>query len=133
MKSMPASFQAKSPSSTEAVTDALLNRWRVITVTLLVIGYAGYYLCRSDLSVVMPLLIAELGAKGIAPDVARIRLGAIASWGVFAYAVGKFPAGWLADSGRAPELSARNGRCGSLYRAFRTCWWDSSLHFRLDV
>lgn len=111
MKSMPASFQAKSPSSTEAATDALLIRWRVITVSLLVIGYAGYYLCRSDLSVVLPLLTAELGAKGIAPDVAKIQLGTIASWGVFAYAVGKFPAGWLADflGGRRSFLLGMGG------------------------
>ena len=60
-------------------------------------GYAGYYLCRSDLAVAMPLLIAELARLGIAPDAAQIRLGGIASLGVFAYAIGKFPSGWLAD------------------------------------
>jgi len=74
-----------------------LNRWRVLTIALLVIGYAGYYLCRSDLAVAMPLLIAELGRKGIVPDDARIRLGTVASLGVLAYAIGKFPSGWLAD------------------------------------
>ena len=74
-----------------------LTRWRVLTVALLVIGYAGYYLCRSDLAVAMPLLIADLAKRGIAPSDARIRLGTIASLGVFAYAIGKFPSGWLAD------------------------------------
>ena len=74
-----------------------LNRWRVLTIALIMIGYAGYYLCRSDFAVAMPLLIAELGRKGIPPDVARIRLGTIASLGVLAYAIGKFPSGWLAD------------------------------------
>jgi OPA family glycerol-3-phosphate transporter-like MFS transporter len=63
----------------------------------MVAGYAGYYLCRSDLAVALPLLIAEMGKRGIAPDDARIRLGMIASLGVLAYAVGKFPSGWLAD------------------------------------
>ena len=29
----------------------------MLTIALLVTGYAGYYLCRSDLSVAMPLLI----------------------------------------------------------------------------
>jgi len=33
----------------------------------------------------MPLLIAELGRRGIAPDAARIRLGTIASLRVLAY------------------------------------------------
>jgi OPA family glycerol-3-phosphate transporter-like MFS transporter len=74
-----------------------LNRWRVLTVALMVTGYAGYYLCRSDLSVSMPLLIAEMAQRGIAPDEAKIRMGTIASWGVLAYAIGKFPSGWLAD------------------------------------
>jgi OPA family glycerol-3-phosphate transporter-like MFS transporter len=74
-----------------------LTRWRILTLALLVTGYAGYYLCRSDLAVAMPLLIAELAKRGIAPAVAQIRLGTIASLGVFAYAIGKFPSGWLAD------------------------------------
>jgi OPA family glycerol-3-phosphate transporter-like MFS transporter len=69
----------------------------VLTLVLIVTGYAGYYLCRSDLAVAMPLLIAEMGSRGIPPDEARIRLGTIASLGVLAYAIGKFPSGWLAD------------------------------------
>lgn len=72
-------------------------RWQALTVALLVTGYAGYYLCRSDLSVALPLLIDDLGRRGIAPQVATVRLGAIASFGVLAYAIGKFPSGWLAD------------------------------------
>lgn len=60
-------------------------------------GYSGYYLCRSDFSVALPLISADLAAKGIAADVARIRLGSIASIGVLAYAIGKFPSGSTAD------------------------------------
>lgn len=40
--------------------DALLFRWQVITLTTLWIGYAGYYSCRSNLSVAGPLLRDEL-------------------------------------------------------------------------
>ncbi len=76
---------------------ASLLRWQIITVTLLVLGYAGYYLCRSDLSVALPLLIQEMASRGISPDAAKVRLGFIASLGVFAYALGKFPSGGLAD------------------------------------
>ena len=72
-------------------------RWQFLTVALMVTGYAGYYLCRSDLSVALPLLIQDLAARGISADVAKVRLGTIASMGVLAYAVGKFPGGWLAD------------------------------------
>jgi OPA family glycerol-3-phosphate transporter-like MFS transporter len=64
---------------------------------LLTAGYAGYYLCRSNFSVAVPMLIQEMGARGIPASTATLRLGAIASWGVLAYALGKFPSGWLAD------------------------------------
>jgi len=79
------------------VSSRLTARWQTLTVSLLVTGYAGYYLCRSNLAVVMPLLIAELGRRGLGADAARIALGSVASLGVLAYAVGKFPSGGLAD------------------------------------
>jgi OPA family glycerol-3-phosphate transporter-like MFS transporter len=68
-----------------------------LTVGLLVIGYAGYYLCRSDYSVALPLLIREFSARGIPEQELTLRFGSIASLGVLAYAIGKFPSGWLAD------------------------------------
>lgn len=46
----------------------------------------------------MPLLIRELAAHGSPPSVAKVQLGGIASLGVLAYALGKVPSGWLADS-----------------------------------
>jgi len=74
----------------------------------MIAGYAGYYLCRSNFSVAMPVLIQEMGSRGIPANTATVQLGAIASWGVLAYALGKFPSGWLADffGGR------RNFLCG---------------------
>ena len=74
-----------------------LPRWQALTVALMCLGYAGYYLCRSDLSVAMPLLIADLARRGMSPDAAKMALGSVASLGVLAYAVGKLPSGWLAD------------------------------------
>ena len=73
------------------------TRWHLLTVSLLAFGYAGYYFCRSDLPVVLPLLIKDLGTHGIPADVAQVRLGLIASAGVLAYALGKFVSGSLAD------------------------------------
>ncbi|HKF54684.1 MAG TPA: MFS transporter [Blastocatellia bacterium] len=77
-------------------TSPLLS-WQIVTVVLMVLGYSGYYLCRSNLSVAMPMIIADLESKGIPVDLARIRLGTIASLGVLAYALGKFPSGASAD------------------------------------
>ena len=74
-----------------------LARHQALTLVLLVVGYSGYYLCRSDLSVSIPLIVAELSRHGMAASAARVTLGTIASLGVLAYAIGKFPAGGLAD------------------------------------
>jgi OPA family glycerol-3-phosphate transporter-like MFS transporter len=73
------------------------TRWHFLTITLLVLGYSGYYFCRSDLSVVMPLLKADLAQHGVPASVAQIRLGFMASASVLAYAIGKFVFGSLAD------------------------------------
>src|SRR5207302_8862557 len=74
-----------------------LLRWQVLTVLLMVVGYAGYYLCRSDFSVALPLIIKELAAGGLDPADAKIRLGAVASLATLAYAIGKFLSGGIAD------------------------------------
>ena len=84
-----------SPSAKRA--PGSLAFWQWSTVALMCVGYAGYYLCRSDLAVAMPLLIREMASRGISPDAAKVQLGSIASLGVLAYAIGKFPSGWLAD------------------------------------
>jgi OPA family glycerol-3-phosphate transporter-like MFS transporter len=85
--------------------------WQRCTVALLVAGYAGYYVCRSDLAVALPLLIRELAQHGMSPDDAKIRLGWVASLGVLGYAIGKFPSGWLADfwGGKRNFLSGMAG------------------------
>src|SRR5260370_40206547 len=63
----------------------------------MVVGYSGYYLCRSNFSVTLPLIAADLQAQSFDADDAKIRLGGIASLGVLGYALGKFLSGGLAD------------------------------------
>ncbi|HYD50907.1 MAG TPA: MFS transporter, partial [Terriglobales bacterium] len=88
-----------------------LVRWQLITVVLLVTGYAGYYLCRSNLSVAMPYIIRDMVRDGYDPSYARISLGRIVSAGVFAYALGKFISGGAADliGGRRSFLIGMGG------------------------
>jgi sugar phosphate permease len=74
-----------------------LTRVHYLTGGLLFLGYAGYYFCRSDYSIALPLILAEQVRKGTPAGIAQIRLGSIASFGVLAYALGKFPSGGLAD------------------------------------
>ncbi len=68
-----------------------------LTVGLLVIGYAGFYLCRSDLPATMPLIIADLARRGMDPSRAKSALAWALSLGTVAYALGKFAAGSLTD------------------------------------
>jgi OPA family glycerol-3-phosphate transporter-like MFS transporter len=76
---------------------ARLRRWQIATLALLVFGYAGCYLCRSNLSVALPAIEASLVEDGYEPDRARIALGRMVTLGVLAYTLGKFITGGLAD------------------------------------
>jgi OPA family glycerol-3-phosphate transporter-like MFS transporter len=71
--------------------------WQGLILALLISGYAGYYLCRSNLSATLPLIVDGMVQEGMDPAAARLRLGTIASLGVLAYAIGKFLSGTLAD------------------------------------
>lgn len=88
-----------------------LHGWQSLTVLLMLFGYSGYYLCRSNFSVALPMIANELTRNGLSSEIARIRLGTIASLGVAAYAIGKFPAGAMADyfGGRRNFLSGMAG------------------------
>jgi OPA family glycerol-3-phosphate transporter-like MFS transporter len=60
------------------------------TLLLLFLGYASCYFCRSNLSVAAPLLVDELGRRGVSHAEAIVSIGSMASWGVIAYALGKW-------------------------------------------
>jgi sugar phosphate permease len=76
-----------------------LRRWQWLTVGLMVVGYAGYYLCRSNLSVTLLAVGEELRRHGLAEDIdkAKEQLGWAVSLGTVGYALGKFAAGSLTD------------------------------------
>lgn len=84
---------------------------QALTLLLLVTGYAGYYLCRSNLSVAMPYIIADMVLDGYDPAYAKTAMGRVASAGVLAYAIGKFLSGGLADriGGRRTFLYGMGG------------------------
>lgn len=70
-----------------------LTRWQLTTIATLTVGYAGYYICRSNLSVATPLLLAEFGDAGLDKKL----MGDIASIGLIFYAAGKLFNGVLSD------------------------------------
>jgi sugar phosphate permease len=80
-------------------------------IVLLFGGYAACYFCRADLSVATPLLIEELGQRGVSHAEAMVRVGEISSFGVLAYALGKLFLGGLGDfwGGRVNFLTGLGG------------------------
>jgi OPA family glycerol-3-phosphate transporter-like MFS transporter len=68
-----------------------LRSWRVITLAALFVGYAGYYVCRSDLSVAAKSISREF------PEIGKAQLGILSSVGLVMYASGKVVNGLLAD------------------------------------
>src|SRR5579859_1582832 len=81
----------------ECMPKQSLRRRQVGIVLLLFGGYASLYFCRADLSVATPLLVDELGLRGVGHDEAILLIGRIASLGVLGYALGKFFLGGLGD------------------------------------
>ena len=69
-----------------------LTRWQLVTGAALLAGYSGYYICRSNLSVAVPALVADPAA-----GVDRTSIGLISSAGIVAYAAGKSITGVAGD------------------------------------
>ena len=72
---------------------AARGAWPAWTVALMIVGYAGYYLCRSHFSVAKPLILDEYKSIGVTKET----LGNVAAWGTAFYAAGKFLFGSVAD------------------------------------
>lgn len=66
--------------------------WPGVTMLVMILGYSGYYLCRSNFSVARPLILAEY------PGLDKVALGGIESVGTFVYAVGKIAWGGTANA-----------------------------------
>lgn len=81
----------------ERTGEAKLLPFQISTLAVMVVGYTGYYACRSNFSVALPLLVEDLVAQGWTPTAARIHFGEVASLGVLAYAGGKFLNGTLTE------------------------------------
>jgi OPA family glycerol-3-phosphate transporter-like MFS transporter len=101
-------------ASNRGVQGRSLRLRQTATVLLLFGGYGALYFCRADLSVATPLLVDELGKHGVSHGDAIIRIGSIASFGVFAYALGKLFLGGLGDfwGGRVSFLIGLVGATG---------------------
>src|SRR5262245_21708110 len=75
------------------MTAARTRTWQRITVATLFVGYGGYYICRSNLSVATPLILKDFADAGITNE----HIGFVTSVGILLYSVGKITNGLLAD------------------------------------
>ncbi len=116
------------------------NRFRrrqALTLLLLVVGYAGFYLCRSDLSATSTLIVADFSAGGMEPGLAKWWLGVAMTIGTLGYAIGKFAAGSLVDllGGRRNYLIGMAGAVGCTFAiavggpmpVFLSAWFANRL------
>lgn len=71
-------------------TPAAYRRWRARTFGAVWLGYGAYYLCRANMSLAMPGIMAEFGFS-------KTTMGAIATSLFVAYAVGQLVNGQLVD------------------------------------
>ncbi len=74
-----------------------LAAFQGLTIALLFIGYTGFYLCRSNLSVAGKPIQGEMETWGMTAQEAKILFGDIVTAGTIGYAVGKFLGGTLCD------------------------------------
>lgn len=81
------------------MTNDPTRRWQLTTIVTLFVGYAAYYVCRSNLAVVGPAVQAEF-------DLSKTEFGMIGSAGLVMYTIGKITNGVLGDflGGRAMFL-----------------------------
>ncbi len=128
---------AAAPAATAARTTRALRFAQGRTLLLLFLGYASCYFCRSNLSVATPLLVEELGQRGMSHAEAIVSIGSMASWGVLAYALGKWFLTSLGDywGGKRNLLIATGGATaftllfasGSLLPMFTLAWVGNRL------
>ena len=86
MKTAPAIAKIKDPE----LIKKSYRYWRIRAFYSVFLGYAFYYICRKNISVVMPKLIQDLGYS-------KTELGIIGSLFYITYAVAKFINGVLCD------------------------------------
>ena len=53
----------RAPGDDTTRMESRFRNWQIVMIALMVVGYSGYYLCRSNFSVSLPSIIEELAAR----------------------------------------------------------------------
>jgi OPA family glycerol-3-phosphate transporter-like MFS transporter len=70
------------------------NKWRLRILLSVILGYATFYLCRQNFSMIMPAFMEEFGYT-------KTQLGLVLSIASVVYGVGKFVNGYFSDRSNA--------------------------------
>jgi len=89
-KSVLSGVEEKRQGQLASLARFILTEWRRSTFAVMLFGYVGYYICRKNLSAALPLMANTF-------NFSNSDLGLIGFWSTFAYALGKFVNGPLAD------------------------------------
>ena len=70
--------------------DKTFKKWRLRIFTVTWLGYAGFYFCRKNFSVTMPIIIDEFGYT-------KNDMAIVLTVYSFAYMIGQFISGYMSD------------------------------------
>ena len=89
----PCPISSERTKTQRPMSESRLRRWQQITAASLFVGYAGYYLGRTCLSIAKPLMVEPGSGLGLGLK----EIGLLDSIGVTAYAFGKVINGVVVD------------------------------------
>ncbi|HJK87266.1 MAG TPA: MFS transporter [Candidatus Megaira endosymbiont of Hartmannula sinica] len=70
------------------------HKWRLRILFSVILGYATYYLCRQNFSVIMPIIMTEF-------NYSKTQMGYILALSSMVYGIGKFINGYISDKSNA--------------------------------
>lgn len=89
----------------------IYNKWRMRVLISVIVGYATFYLCRQNFSMIMPALMEEL-------NYTKTELGFILTTASVVYGVGKFVNGYFSDKSNARYFMAIGLLCSAITTIF---------------
>ena len=83
------------------------NKWRVRILLSVILGYATFYLCRQNFSMIMPAFMEEFGYT-------KTQLGFVLTVASVVYGIGKFVNGYFSDKSNARYFMPLGLFCSAL-------------------
>ncbi|HJK85974.1 MAG TPA: MFS transporter [Candidatus Megaira endosymbiont of Stentor roeselii] len=89
----------------------IYNKWRVRVLLSVILGYATFYLCRQNFSMIMPAFMEEFGYT-------KTELGLVLTVASIIYGIGKFVNGYFSDKSNSRYFMPLGLLCSGLTTFF---------------